>query len=289
MPCGGDRRYGPKVTDSTDARIVVFSYMDAVLSNPQGARFSRSARALKRLTPYDAALVLCSGKTRAELQFIQQKLDIEHPCICENGGAVLIPDRYFGFDVPNVHSVAGYHAVEFGRPYAAIVDSLRRAASRLRLRIQGFSDMSIDDVARECRLPLLEARLAKLREYTEPFRVLDGSGDARARLFTALHAAGLRAVRGPFFDCASAPVDIDVGVNLLTMLYRRQSAQVLTIGLAPDETDHQLLPLVDRAVIAPADPNPEINLMDWTAAIVDAVESMRNRHPKAAWERPQPC
>lgn len=277
------------MADSTNGMIVVFSYMDAVLSTPQGALFSRSARALKRLAPQDAALVLCSGKTRAELQFIQQKLDIEHPFVCENGGAVLIPDRYFGFEVPNVHSVAGYHAVEFGRPYAAVVDALRRTAARLRIGIHGFNDMSIEDVARECRLPLLEARLAKLREYTEPFRILDGGGDARARLFAALHVAGLRGLRGPFFDCASAPVDLDVGVNLLTLLYRRQSAQVLTIGLAPDESDHQLFRLVDRAVIAPPDPDPELNLMDWTAAIVDAVESMRNSRPNACPERSQVC
>ena len=72
--------------------------------------------------------------------------------------------------------------------------TLRRTADRLRIDIVVFSDMSVEDVARECDQPLLQARLAKLREYSERFLVLDSVEKTRKRLFGALKSEGLRCI-----------------------------------------------------------------------------------------------
>jgi predicted mannosyl-3-phosphoglycerate phosphatase (HAD superfamily) len=87
--------------------------------------------------------------------------------------------------------IAGYGVVEFGKPYAEVVALLHRAADRLGIEVVGFSDMSVEDVAIDCDLPLLQARLAKLREYNEPFRVVNGKSGVLPRLSRALRAAGL--------------------------------------------------------------------------------------------------
>jgi mannosyl-3-phosphoglycerate phosphatase len=254
----------------------VFSEVDAALNSPTAAAFGRAADILRCLGN-DAALVLVSGKTRAELQFIQQKLDLNHPFVCENGGAVLIPDGYFGFDVPNARPIAGYQIVEFGRSYDTIVDLLHRAAERLRIPIVGFHDMSIEEVAQVCDLPLLQARLAKLREYEEPFRIADGGASARARLFKALHAASLRCVQGGRFDRVSSAVDPDVCVSLLNDLYRRRCATI-TVGLACAEDENQLLQLVDRAVILPGRSDSDAyDPIGWASIIVDTIEDIRLR------------
>jgi mannosyl-3-phosphoglycerate phosphatase len=260
----------------------VFSEVDAALNSPTAAAFTRAADILRCLGD-DAALVLVSGKTRAELQFIQQKLDLNDPFVCENGGAVLIPDGYFGFEIPNGRPIAGYHIVEFGRSYDAIVDLLHRAAERLRIPIVGFNDMSIEEVAQECDLPLLQARLAKLREYEEPFRIVDGGANARARLFKALHAASLHCVQGGRFDRVSSAVDADVCVSLLNDLYRRRCATI-TVGLACAEDEHQLLQLVERVVMLPGRSDSDAyDPVGWASIIVDTVEDIRRRAgPRAA-------
>jgi mannosyl-3-phosphoglycerate phosphatase len=259
--------------------IVVFSDLDRVLRVPHTPAFTTAGAVLKQLALDDAALVLCSGKTRAELEFVQQKLDITHPFICENGGAVIIPDGYFGFDVPNIRSIGGYQAVEFGRGYTDVVDVLHRTANRLRIEIVGFSDMSIEEVARECQLPLLQARLAKLREYEEPFRLIDSCSAARARLLKALEAASLRCRSGGRFDRAGGPVDSAVGVNLLTSLYRRGGGDLITVGVTRTTPDDNLLRVVDHAIIAADDRAGEeaFTVVDWAEAIVDRVKELRRK------------
>jgi mannosyl-3-phosphoglycerate phosphatase len=278
MPSISPGRYRQPVSVATrGSSIVVFSDVDGVLRAPHMPAFTTAAAVLRQLAADDAALVLCSGKTRAELEFVQQKLDITHPFICENGGAVIIPSGYFDVEVPNARAVAGRQAVEFGRPYAEVVDVLHRTADRLRIEIVGFSDMSIEEVARDCRLPLLDARLAKLREYDEPFRLIDPGLVARARLFKALDAAKLRGREGRPFDRAGAPVDCAVGVNLLIGLYRRSRGDLTTIAVTHTSPGDNLLRLVDYAIVA-ADDNPgeeSINVIDWAEAIVDRVKRLR--------------
>ena len=246
IPAGRYRRH-VSVTKPGPS-IVVFSDVDARPARSAHAAVHHGRRRAQATRVDDTALVLCSGKTRAELEFVQQKLDITHPFICENGGAVLIPDGYFRFDVPNTRSLAGYQAVEFGRAYADVVDILHRTADRLRIEIVGFSDMSIEEVARECRLPLLQARLAKLREYEEPFRL-------RSELRGMVAAVQGAARREPSwqgrgrFDRVGAPVDSAVGVNLLNSLYRRGRGDVTTVGVTHTTPDDNLLRLVDHAIM----------------------------------------
>ena len=289
MPLVPAHRYRQDVSVANSGpSIVVYSDVDRVLLEPHKPPFSTAAAALKDLAPDDMALVLCSGKTRAELEFIQQKLDINHPFICENGGAVLIPDDYFPFDVANTRSLPGYQAVEFGRAYADVVEILHRTADDLRIQVVGFSDMSIEEVARECRLPMLQARLAKLREYEEPFRLLTPSAAAWSRLCRGLQSASLRCTRAQGFDRVGAPVDRSVGVNLLNSLYRRAVAAVTTIGVTHTMHEDNLLPLVDYPIMVADDDavaavgvRGGIDAIDWAEAIVGTVQEIRrNRRPR---------
>ena len=156
-------------------RILIFSEVDGVLRDPSVDSLAPAAHILAELAGDEVSLVLCSSKTRAELEQIQQELGIRHPFVSENGGALFIPPAYFDFAVPHAQDIAGYQAVEFGRPYADVVDTLHRTADQTGVEVLGFSDMTIEDVARECDVTLLQARLAKLREYDEPFRMVDPS------------------------------------------------------------------------------------------------------------------
>ena len=260
-------------------RLVVFSDIDGVLLESRGSAFAEAARALKRLGGEVPPLVLRSSRTRAEIEAIQQQLGISHPFVCESGAAAFVPAGYFGFDVPNARDLAGYLAIEFGRPYAEVVQTLHRTAERLAIEIVGFSDMSVEEVARDCHLPLLQARLAKLREYSERFRILDPSETTHHRLFRALKAAGLRCVTGEQYDHVGAPVDNSIGVNVLCGLYQRAYGGVLTVGLADPMADDKLLQFVNRRVIV-CDDDPTkggVDVVGWAEGIVAIVEELRRQ------------
>jgi mannosyl-3-phosphoglycerate phosphatase len=257
--------------------IVVFSDADSIL---RARSFTSAARALCLLAKERIPLVFCSGETRAELEAIQRELGIQHPFVCENGGAAFFPERYFGCDVPHARDVAGYEVVEFGRPHRDVMETLHRTADRLRIRIVGFSDMSVEQLARDCNLALLRAQRAKLREYEEPFRLIDDTPANRNRLIKALHAARLRCVTRGRYEHVGAPVDKGLGVSLLSRMYGRMSGRVLTVGLADATADENLLQLVDcPIVLQDSDPEPSaVDVAAWADAIVEGIQQVRRSY-----------
>jgi len=230
-------------------RAVVFSDVDRIGVDPDAASFAAVPAALAVLARHQVAFVLCSSKTRAELEWIQQALGIRHPFIAENGAAVFVPPGYFPFGVPDTRDVAGYETVEFGSPYGHVVETLHGNAKRLRVEIIGFSDMSVEEVATDCGLPLMQARLAKLREYDEPFRVLDADLRLRKRLIKALLARGLGCTNDGRYEHVGAPVDRGVGVGLLCALYGKAFGAVSTVGLGQTLNDVPMLRRVDAPFV----------------------------------------
>lgn len=268
--------------------LVVFSDVDDLVMDRRTRSCDRAATALEVLNRRAIPLVLCSGRTRAELEHIHQELGIRHPFICEHGAAVFVPDGYFNIPVDHARAVAGYEVVEFGQPYGHVVEMLHRTAGRLGMEVVGFNDLSVEDVAIDCELPLMEARLAKLRDYSELFTIFDADRRARPRLFKALRAVNLRCRNGDRWDSVGPPVGMDVGVRLLSGLYRRTLGSVATVGFGVT-TDHaDLLRSVDVPYVVRTDVDsslpplsakvlaaqlvPRAGVPGWSQTICDLVQ-----------------
>jgi mannosyl-3-phosphoglycerate phosphatase len=267
--------------------VLLIADVDQSVLKATSARDAADAKAL--LAGDATSLVLCSNMTRAELEMCQQELDIHDPFICESGAAVLLPSGYFPFDVPADRDLTGHHAIEYGSTYADVVNTIRRATSRIDVPVVGFSDLSVEQVATDSGLSLSQARLAKLREYDEPIRILDPA--ARPRLFKAFHSAGLACTYRGTYDHIGAAVDKSQCVRLLTTLYKRARGPLLTIGVG-DATNsarllshvklpfviesgrqpenRRLLPQIPRLNVEPGSPR-------WLDAIVAIIEQARGR------------
>ncbi|HOC17266.1 MAG TPA: hypothetical protein PKK95_03305 [Vicinamibacterales bacterium] len=231
--------------------VVVFSRLDpAVLDDSAHARVTLR-EGLGRLSARGIPVVVASRATRAEVELLRDELGLTDPFIAENGAAVFVPCGYFPFPLPASGTRSGYHTFERSIAHDAVVRALRRAANQARVSVVGFSDMSISEVARETGLTLLQARLAKLREYDEPFRVLDSDAAARARLFKTLRGAGLQVWSEGRFDHAVGSADMGACVGLLRGLYAR-GRPVLTVGVGAADADLDLLKRVDVPVLVPA-------------------------------------
>jgi mannosyl-3-phosphoglycerate phosphatase len=236
-----------------------------------------------RLAAEGIALVLYGSMTRAELDMIQQQLGIRQPFICESGAAIHVPDAYFPFDIPGGRRLPGGTALEFGRPYSEVAGILRRCAARLDIPILGFQDQSVEQVAGECGLSLSSARLAKLREYEEPFRLLGPSPEGRHQLWRSLRAAGLccTATAGPY-EHAGAPVNKGATIEALVRLYRRACPEVVTAALATGSDGSVLLRAVEipLSLPGPAASGPREGAepptqADWLATRIDRAARAR--------------
>jgi mannosyl-3-phosphoglycerate phosphatase len=293
-------------TDQTPARdqlataalptpVVVFADIDEAFLKPGPS--VPVAEADEILASERVALTLCSNMTRAELEMIQQELGIRQPFICESGAAILIPDGYFPFDISCDRRLPGYHVIDFGRPYAEVVGVLHRTAERLDVGVVGFSDQSVEQVARGFGLSLSHARLAKLREYDEPFQLVDPSPDVRHRLWRALRSAGLCCTAEGIYEHVGAPVSKGTSVSVLTRLYRRTFPTCVTVGLGSGPNSTTLLHGVNLPFMAEKSTAtltrarltrfPRIalamNRSGWLAATLELARRARERYSTRPW------
>ena len=144
------------------------------------ASLAETREALDGLADRGVAVVLWGNETRAEMELIRADLDVRHPFVSESGGGLFLPVGYFAEAPVNARAFAGYDVLDFGRPYPVVAAALHEVANKLRIGVNGFSGMSVQDVANDCRLSLAQARLATLREYRRavPYR---GRESGRAR------------------------------------------------------------------------------------------------------------
>ena len=240
-------------------------------------RGDRLAGALELLAARRITIVLCTRRTRAEFESVRQALGIFHPFICERGAAAYVPERYFGSDLENARRVGGYQAIEFGEPYEKVVGTLHRVADRLGLGIAGFNDMSVAQMARERALPLLDARLAKLREYGELFRLESANPVAERRLVKALESAGLTCTAsGDFHEVGTVP-DAGGAIAVLSTLYRVALGATVTACAGGDEWSAPIGGRVDSRLDPPAGDPPA-----WLESIARDMDDIRD----AAHARP---
>ena len=278
---------------------VVFTDVDGTLLDHHTYSFAAAREALDLLRRRHIPLILCSSKTRAELELLQLDLRVGlHPLISENGGGIFVPRGYFRFAIDGARLLSGYEVIEFGLPYFRLVESLHRAAQAHGVRVVGFSDLSVEEIAAECGLSLLEARLAKLRDHDEPFRVLDADPAARSHLLTALHRDGLRCTRGGRYHHLTGRNDKGRAVRALKALYQKAGHRVLAIGLGDGLNDLPMLREVDLPIIVPnpaaggtarllrkiptAQLAPAAGPLGWNLAVTLAIRSEVAGLPSAA-------
>ena len=74
---------------------ILFSDLDGTLLDQADYSFAAAKPALGVIRARGIPLVLCSSKTRVEIEEQRRRLNNDHPFIAENGGGIFIPRGYF--------------------------------------------------------------------------------------------------------------------------------------------------------------------------------------------------
>ena len=232
--------------------LIIFTDLDGTLLDHETYSFEAAQEALEEVQRREIPLILCTSKTRAEVERYRRLLNNHDPFIVENGGAIFIPKGYFLFSYPYQREVADYHVIEDGVPYPRLVAALQAVRLALSVsegeesgaRIVGFSDLKVEEVARLTGLSLEEARLAKEREYDEPFFV-DGPREAADRVRRLLRKKGFLCTRGGRFDHLTGLNDKGRAVSTLAGLFQRAYGKVRTVGIGDSVNDLPMLQAVE--------------------------------------------
>jgi mannosyl-3-phosphoglycerate phosphatase family protein len=228
-------------------KIIIFTDLDGTLLHPKTYSFQEAMPALTLIRERKVPLVLCSSKTRAEIEVWRTKLGNNHPFITENGGGIFAPVGYFPVTTDD-RSSGDYVVRSIGAPY----DSLRKEFVRLRsvmsIRVRGFGDMTAQEIAALTGLTLEESYLAKEREFDEPFMFEEKDPAKEKEFLQAIEAAGFFWTRGRFHHMTG---DNDKGraVSILKEQYEARLGRVTTIGLGDSLNDLPLLRVVDQPVL----------------------------------------
>jgi mannosyl-3-phosphoglycerate phosphatase len=266
--------------DGRRSGLIVFSDLDQTLLDGRDYSHAEAVPGLALLEEQDIPLVLCTSKTRAEVEFHRRRLNNCHPFVVENGGAVYIPADYFGFDFDYDRRTADCLVLELGIPYRVMVRALAELKRKTGLPFRGFSDMTIREVASRCRLSLRQAAWAKRREYDEPFLI-----PAPEAVAAVIDAADIPITQGGrFFHLATS--DKGRAVSMLMALFKRSHPAAVSVGIGDAFNDLSLLEAVDIPILVRgADGGydervacPGLRYADsvgpagWNAAITDLVE-----------------
>ena len=231
--------------------LVIFTDLDGTLLEPGTYSWAPARPALRRLARLQVPLVFCSSKTRAEILFWRRRLHNDHPFISENGGGIFIPRGYFP-GLEGLPLTDGLAAIALGTPYARLREEFSALRRQLNAGVRGFGDMNVSEVAALTRLSRYQARLARQRDFDEPF-VFQGRG--RERFLQAIEASGRKWTRGEVYHMLG---DHDKGraVAILLERYRagrgqgcRRDGPVISAALGDGWNDLPMLRSVDRPIL----------------------------------------
>ncbi|RQW86709.1 MAG: HAD-IIB family hydrolase [Geobacter sp.] len=234
--------------------IIVFSDLDGTLLD-ENYSFAAAQPALRKMAESAIPLILCSSKTRKEIEHYRDKMENFHPFISENGGGIFIPEGYFPDETVlerfSPSSEMGYRVIRLGTPYC----ELRKALAELRSEgfpITGFGDLSTAELAKQTGLSTREALLCKERDFDEPF-LFKGSDEEKAKLFHAIRDRGLFTTQGVYLHLLG---DNDKGkaVKILTVIFRARYGSLRTVALGDSPND---LPMLESADIPLAVQRPD--------------------------------
>ncbi len=236
----------------TKRRILILTDLDGSLLDTTTYSYEAATNALSAIQTMGAVLILVSSKTRSEMEPLRLRLDNHHPFIVENGGALFIPKGSFSFPLEQAAPSGDYEVVEIGIPYARLRTALKEISQELGCRLQGFGDLSLEEVSQLTGLSPADTLLATRREYDEPF-VVEGNGVAWNRLLAAAEARRLRCTRGGRFYHLTGGNDKGIASRWLIAWYTRRAQQegdtLITIGIGDSLNDLPMLAAVDYPIL----------------------------------------
>ncbi|SPD72485.1 Glucosyl-3-phosphoglycerate/mannosyl-3-phosphoglycerate phosphatase [uncultured Desulfobacterium sp.] len=272
---------------NNNRQFVIFSDIDGTFLDHFSYSFEALLPALRVVKDNKIPLVFCSSKTRKEIEALRRETGIQDPFIVENGGAIFLPDDYFDFDVENAVHKDSYSIIELGVSYDKLVDVLHRCSDAAGAPVMGFSDMTVEQVAEECGLPLPQAELARQREYDEPFKILTEEPAVISRLESLIVQNGFRCLRGGRFFHITGSNDKGLAVSKMTELLEKAYGPIISIGIGDSRNDLEMLlnvrvPIIVKRFHGEHDQDilariPNINLADhigpagWNEMVLKAL------------------
>lgn len=229
--------------------VVIFTDLDGALLDHNSYKWDRAKPALDLCQRLHIPVIMASSKTRAELNILRQKIGLGFPFISENGGGIFFPKEWSGRVPPGTVLADNLLKWPIGIDYDLLVKSLYEIRDDLGWRLRGFSEMSSDEISRLTGLDLESSRLAAMREFDEPFILLEQEEIDIDTFQTAAKKRGLKITQGGRFYHLHGKNDKGVAVKKVISWYEESRPELFTIALGDSSNDFSMFEQVDQPVL----------------------------------------
>jgi len=221
---------------------IIFTDLDGTLLDHDTYSYAKAKQALSLIKKNKVPLIICTSKTRAEIETYQKKLGNKDPFISENGGAIFIPKNYFDFSFKYDKEDSKYLIIKLGTEYRKLVDVMKKIKKNHEVRC--FNEMTSKELAKEANLNLNEAKLAKQREFDEVFTILNSK--QKTAILKEIKKAGFNYTIGDRYYHIMGNSDKGKAVKILLNLFRKQYGKITTIAIGDSRNDFEMLNAADK-------------------------------------------
>ncbi|MHC1632122.1 MAG: mannosyl-3-phosphoglycerate phosphatase [Methanotrichaceae archaeon] len=229
-------------------KYVVFTDMDGTLIDHHTYSYDAALPALELLQRKNVPLIICTSKTRAEIEKFREDLKVLDPFISENGGAIFVPKTYFKVPFHSDQETEDYLVIKQGTSYDTLRNVLKDIKKTTECQIKGFGDMTTQEISADSGLDLESAKLSKMREYDEPF-VIGGDESCIQSILKEIQNRGLSYTQGGRYFHIIGDNDKGKAVSILTDIFKLEYGNLTTIGLGDSLNDLPMLASVDVPVL----------------------------------------
>ena len=227
---------------------LLYTDLDGTLLDHDTYSFHPALEALELLEKKNIPLILCTSKTRAEIEFFRKLLGNHEPFISENGGGIFIPEGYFESEFEYDRAIKGYKVIEFGTPAHILRQALQDISLETGIEVRGLSQMSVSELSELTGLDEHTAKLSRVRDYSEPFLIYGDDRDTET-IIEKINLMGYRHTRGGRFHHILGENDKGRAVRTLRGIYEKELGEATTIGLGDSLNDQPMLAEVDIPIL----------------------------------------
>jgi len=242
-------------------KMMFYSDVDGTMIDHETYSFKEAKQSLEEIINLDTPLVLVTSKTRREVdalknQLKEDNLEFNHPFIFENGSAICIPKGYFNFDLKEI--ISDYPVEEEDNNYIIkiskanyqnMITILKEIEKDIKAKIIGFNDLSPEELSKECGLSVEQSKLAKKREFDEPFRIEPDNPELYKKAEEIIKQKGLNYTKGGRYAHIMGKHDKGLSVEILNKLYNRQFGKIKSIGIGDSKNDLEFLEFCDKGYL----------------------------------------
>lgn len=248
---------------------LIFTDLDGTLLNGDDYQYDEAIPVLATLQQQQIPVIPVTSKTRSEVEVLRQQIAPHDPFIVENGSAVFVVPADERFAIAPTKTLGNFQLLQLGCSYDEIRSGLQQLSEMLDHSLQGFGDLSREEIMHLTGLSAEEADRAKAREFTEPF--LTPKTIPPEEVEAVASTLGFQVVVGDRFShLVGAQAGKGNAVQQIVQAFQsaHPDAPITTIGLGNSPNDRAMLEAVDIPVIVPGrtGPHPGLTMYEWKVA-----------------------